>query len=298
MLPINAVQIEYFLALAKLKSFSKTAEYFYISQPAVSKQIRALEATLGAELFERKYRKVELTPAGKLAEEFFARQKQEVEWLRIKIQSMGTGKTGVITLGLLDGQPIEPVTKLLRSYQLVCPDVDFIVDRRTVYELSNALLEGEFDVIFTLTTALSSLSEVQSIQLYSLNYRLFYSKDHPAGKKSKPELKDFKNDTIFWTDSDQRGSDDELRMVNDELMKRFGVHFKKRQYKKQVYSIMAAVEAGLGVAALAIGPENESEYLRSIDLGIEMGVHAVWRSDATNPSVLSFVKHIKAQNPP
>ena len=58
-------QLEYFIAVAEHLNFTKAAQQFYISQTAVTLQIKALEEELGVTLFHRSNRKVELTPAGK-----------------------------------------------------------------------------------------------------------------------------------------------------------------------------------------------------------------------------------------
>ncbi|TCP41019.1 LysR substrate-binding domain-containing protein [Rhodovulum marinum] len=61
---ITLRQLSYFIALAEARNFGRAAETMHVSQPALSVQIRELEATLGAQLVERKPRDVVLTPAG------------------------------------------------------------------------------------------------------------------------------------------------------------------------------------------------------------------------------------------
>lgn len=62
---MNQNQLKYFVAAAETRSFTKAAEQFYISQTAITQQIRQLEASLGCALFGRSTRPVTLTPAGK-----------------------------------------------------------------------------------------------------------------------------------------------------------------------------------------------------------------------------------------
>lgn len=62
---MDLTQIAYFLAIVDAGSFTAAAEELYISQSSLSKQIRALEKELNADLFDRGRRQIELTPWGK-----------------------------------------------------------------------------------------------------------------------------------------------------------------------------------------------------------------------------------------
>lgn len=69
-------QMKYFTAVVECGSFTEAAEQCYISQSAISQQIRALEKELGVELIHRENRKFTLTPAG---EYFYSRSKGLLE---------------------------------------------------------------------------------------------------------------------------------------------------------------------------------------------------------------------------
>ena len=75
-------QMKYFTAVVDCNSFTEAAEQCYISQSAISQQIRSLEKELGVELIHREKRKFSLTPAG---EYFYSQSKgilDEVETIR------------------------------------------------------------------------------------------------------------------------------------------------------------------------------------------------------------------------
>lgn len=55
---MNSRQLEYFLAVAHELNFTKAAESMYVSQTAVTQQIKALEEQLGVSLFERTKKKL------------------------------------------------------------------------------------------------------------------------------------------------------------------------------------------------------------------------------------------------
>ena len=72
---IDSKQLRYFLAIAEELHFHKAAQRLNITQPALSRQIRELEKSVGAALFLRSSRRVELTAAGR---ELFSDRKSVV----------------------------------------------------------------------------------------------------------------------------------------------------------------------------------------------------------------------------
>jgi LysR family carnitine catabolism transcriptional activator len=65
---LSTRELRAFIALADLRSFTRAAEACHLSQPAFSALVRALESTVGARLFDRDTRNVQLTPEGRLFE--------------------------------------------------------------------------------------------------------------------------------------------------------------------------------------------------------------------------------------
>lgn len=93
-------QMRYFVAVADCRSFTEAAEQCYISQSAISQQIRALEADLGVELIHRENRRFSLTPAG----EYFYRQSKgllgQVEAVRRETVRIGQDQESQLRISM------------------------------------------------------------------------------------------------------------------------------------------------------------------------------------------------------
>ena len=96
---MNTNQLRYFVTAAECRSFTKAADQFYITQTAITQQIRALEDSLGVPLFDRSSRPISLTPAGSAflsdARSILGRIDQAVN----RIQEVSTGMVGTLRIG-------------------------------------------------------------------------------------------------------------------------------------------------------------------------------------------------------
>src|SRR5690625_3332629 len=91
--------IRYFIVLANELNFSRAAEKLHISQPPLSRQIRELEENIGAQLFYRTRRRVQLTDAGKVFLKKAYQILDQIEQARISTQLSSIGKEGELRIG-------------------------------------------------------------------------------------------------------------------------------------------------------------------------------------------------------
>jgi len=97
---MTLVQLRHLIALAESGSFSRSAEAMFLTQPALSRSIRALEDEMGQALFDRIGRRSDLTPFGR---EVLERARQvvfEVDELAARGQEMREGRAGRLRVGL------------------------------------------------------------------------------------------------------------------------------------------------------------------------------------------------------
>ncbi|TSO26394.1 LysR family transcriptional regulator [Lactobacillus sp. LL6] len=141
-------QIKYFIAVVKNKNFTKAAEECNISQPAISQQIKELEAMLGTQLLERKGRSFTLTKAGK----YFYNHSQDVlnnvEILIEETQKIGNQKIEpyVLHAGYLRNFGTREFLKAVEEFSKEYPDIKLNITNGSHEKLYLALEDNKLDI--------------------------------------------------------------------------------------------------------------------------------------------------------
>lgn len=120
---MNIAQLKAFIEVVDRGSFSEAARHLGVSQPAVTMQVQALESDIGATLFERRYRRIDLTEAGQALLPRARRILAEIEDARDEIDHMSGTVTGrlVIAASTAPGQYVLP--KILGGFLGKYPEV-------------------------------------------------------------------------------------------------------------------------------------------------------------------------------
>lgn len=145
MLSLTLRQLEYLLAVAEQRSFTRAANALYVSQPALSQQLSQLEHTLQVKLLERTSRDVRLTPAGRLYVEHAARALGELRWANRALHEFDDLSRGEIRIGLI------PPALVLIGPDLVAfneryPGVQLILLEKDLEDIHSALSDGLLDL--------------------------------------------------------------------------------------------------------------------------------------------------------
>jgi len=156
---ITLRQLSYFKALSEQRNFGRAAEVVSISQPALSVQIREMEAALGEKLVERRARDVVLTPFGRLILTHATRVLGEMQALNEAARWQG-GLTGRLSLGIIPtiAPYILPAAlEALRSRDI---SLDVQVREAKTNELIQEVQSGQLDAaIVALPVAAEGLTE-------------------------------------------------------------------------------------------------------------------------------------------
>jgi DNA-binding transcriptional LysR family regulator len=138
-------QLRYFVALAERLHFGRAAQALHISQPPLSRAIRALEERLGVRLFARTRRRVELTAEGGRLLEEARRLIAQLERSVLELRGMAAGEQGRLRVGFVSLADYGVLPELLRRYKSARPGVALALREMVSPEQASALAAGELD---------------------------------------------------------------------------------------------------------------------------------------------------------
>lgn len=235
------LQIQYFLTVTECGSFTDAAEHLFVSQPAVSKQIRLLEKELGHQLFSRNSKTILPTRAGETFYDFFMQCRFQMDLLQTRLREQAESGQFPIRIGYLEGQ--DP-SHFLPQMKQACESIDASV-RLSFFcyplpELLSALQNGQVDVILTFGSMLIR-EAFYSEPLTDVSRVLLCSAAHFP--EPPEDIGQFRQQTFFLP---QDGYTAHLEQVLHNIFLEFG--FAPRiVYAPNFMSIMDSVERGDGV---------------------------------------------------
>jgi len=148
-LKLDLRQLNTFITIADRGSFSRASESLFISQPALSRQIRLLEEGLDTELFVRHGRGVLLTTAGEVLYERAKALLQEAEQLQSDVAAVSGSVTGQINLGLLPTVSNEIATGIIKEFRERYPRVTLSVRSAMSGTLQQMVSQQKLDLAIT-----------------------------------------------------------------------------------------------------------------------------------------------------
>jgi DNA-binding transcriptional LysR family regulator len=178
--------LRYFVAVAEERHVTRAAERLGIQQPPLSQQIRALETELDVQLFHRKPRGVELTPAGSA---FFDDAKAilaRVEDAVAAAKRAARGETGRIGIGFTSSASFHPfVPRAIRAFRERHPLVALALEENGTTELAAALRAKAVDAAFV-RSPVGESAEITVRPLLDEPMVAALPRGHPLGKAASP----------------------------------------------------------------------------------------------------------------
>lgn len=180
---MNLRQLEAYLWVARLGSFSKTAERLFTTQPAISSRITNLEAELQVRLFDRDGPKVRLTAAGRSLITYAEQALGAVETLR---ENAGgpVEFSGLLRLGVSETIVQAWLPELLARMRTLYPALDVEISVDVTANLRNELVDHALDLAFLM----GPVSEYTVSNVPLLQYPLVWATRPTKAFKDKPQM--------------------------------------------------------------------------------------------------------------
>ncbi|HTI16012.1 MAG TPA: LysR family transcriptional regulator [Dictyobacter sp.] len=180
-------QLTYFLAAAQTQNFRKAAEMCIIAQPALSRQIAALEAELGVQLFLRVKQRVFLTAEG---EEFAGYARAALDQLQQGQQAMARlqdGKHGTVHIGCIEPLTTAFLPMVLPAFHQQYPHIQLKVQVGHTDELLTRVEQGSVDLGLVFNP--SKHPEVLVInELFRQPLQVLVAANHPLARRAKKTI--------------------------------------------------------------------------------------------------------------
>jgi DNA-binding transcriptional LysR family regulator len=236
-------QLEYFRAVAQLRNMSQAAQKFHIAQPSVTVAIQKLEEELGVLLFDRRQRRITLTPEGGLflkhADDILNRVQQSMaEMNECKAHDRGTIKFGITPI--VGGSLFPEVFAKFRSCY---PYFELIFIEEGTLAIRKKLERGELDIGLIITSNLSGhlrtlqMTKAEVVVCLSANHPLASSTDIAFDKLGNYPFIMFKEDTY-------------IRKLILEECRKYNLIPQIPFSSRQIETILGLVEQGVGISFL------------------------------------------------
>ncbi|MCD8117105.1 MAG: LysR family transcriptional regulator, partial [Oscillospiraceae bacterium] len=241
-------QLEYFLAAARSLNFTRTAEAYYISQSAITQQIRNLENELGVILFSRKNRKLMLTDAGELfvseAESLIRKLTDSIE----KVRAVQDGMVGTLRIGYLKCMEMSRFPKSIQTFHNNYPGVKLILRRDSAISLHDDFVKGEYDLIFNIKNNLLTYPNCGSCRLGEYRFFVILPPGHQLARKKIIHQEDLRYENLIIHDFTRNSPHSPGIMHPDYLDISLLSNVIKTD--EDVETILIMVASGIGIAIL------------------------------------------------
>ena len=283
----------YFQAVAEELSFSKAARRLRIAQPALSRAVQELERDVGASLFDRNRRTVQLTPAGAVMLREVGLLLERVEDSLRRVRRTASGEEGELRLGYIGPPTRNFLGPLLKEYRQRFPRVTVILEERTPERVWEMVSKGRLSIGLTRPVLAHEALGLQSLLLRDERFCAAVPNGHPwAGKKSVPWKKLAGEPVIVLARREGASSHDAILAACREA----GFAPKLAYTPSLIGTILQYVEAGAGVGVVPESTFRTSRTMKLVPLTPQHSVPLVmvWKDDETEPAALGFQELMKS----
>lgn len=194
---MNSTQQQCFMLAAEYMNFTRAAERLYITQPALSRNISALEEELGLLLFVRRNNVLSITPGGKILYEWMCRAEQDFSQIVETARRANSEARQALHIGFVKSElPPRAAARAMQYMRTMQPDVDIVVTHYLAQDIINRLEDHSMDIALMIGSATYGKPRLVTRRLTSFQRCMAVPVSHPLSGKERVSLKEFADDTF------------------------------------------------------------------------------------------------------
>jgi DNA-binding transcriptional LysR family regulator len=238
---VSVRDLRAFTALAALRNFTRAARECNLSQPAFSALIRALEDSVGARLFDRDTRKVELTAEGRRFLESATRLLEDFGLALSDLRDLATRRRGRVAVAVLHSLAAGWLPDVLAEFHRAHPGIELDVADALADECIDRVRAGKAD--FALASSRATSSELTSELFCADRFHFVCRRDHPLAGRRRVTLQQLGEEPFIHL---ARSSS--VRQHVDQAL--WPGRARKVMELEQLSTVAGMVRAGLGITVV------------------------------------------------
>ena len=280
----------YFLAVAEEGHFGRAAERLHIVQPALSMQVRALEAELGTALFERTSRRIKLTEAGVLFRVEAERTIQQAARAKDVAQRAARGEVGTVRIGFVGNAAFAgKLAADVSSFKLAYPAVDLELTELSPLRQVEAVLSSQLDGGYTSDFQYAQERELAVDRIATWPWILAMRSSHPLVGQAEVSA-DALHGEAFVVYAAHAGDDGMVRILRQLL----GQEPRVLHHVPNTLTVLTMAAAGMGLALVPASLETINipniAYRPLADFPLRSDLVLVSRRNEPSPAVRRFIE--------
>lgn len=286
--------LRYFVAAARAGNLHQAAQKLHIVQPALSRQIQALEEELGTTLFERTPQGVQLTASGRVFHEGAQRILEDVERLAMRARQAARGQVGSLAIGFNDvGTRCPTVSESFRVFGLEFPEAALELTRAKSQAQLEGLEGGTLDAGFLFDRP-PHLPQFEAYEVFRDDRALVLPAGHRLAAAHEIRLRDLRDEGFLITRRDQLGAGWHRLMA---ACREGGLEPRIVQEMDDEQAIISLLTAGMGVSFLTASAQRHlppTLVMRRVhDFSVPMTLELVWLRTNRSPLLANFVELVR-----
>ena len=273
---MDIAALKAFIAVADSGSFSLAAEQLFLTQPAISKRVSALENELETRLFDRIGRGVSLTEAGQA---LLPRARNILLDLEDSVRALSnlSGEVhGTLRFGTSHHIGLHRLPPVLKEFVHVYPEVRLDIRFMDSEEACLAVEHGELELAIV-TLPPSPANVLQTEKVWDDPLAIMVARDHPLAQKRRPSLRDLASHPVILP-----ATGTYTRQIAEAAFKEVDLHLDIALSTNYLETIHMLVSVGIGWSLLPVTMRDDQTRILSVSaLSLSRSLGVVYHRDRT-----------------